>query len=234
MLRNRRRPSQFFLQFPVEAFQQPFAGIHKTSGEIQLSQGRLLAPNEEQHFFPRLDYAACGGGGIVVIYKTAVGAVEFIPCKPDIPGSAGWTILKHNSDDYRINAMICKCALKVRTYECDSYGHVNNANYLNYLEYARYELLRDTGFDYSAMIKAGYGVYVARIEIDYKRPAVADDELLVKSWPIKKGAVSGVIVQEIWRGDELIVAAKVTWAFVDSKGMPTKVPPRWDVPGLRP
>jgi len=130
--------------------------------------------------------------------------------------------------------MICKCTLQVRTYECDSYGHVNNANYLNYLEFARYEFLRDVGFDYLAMIKAGYGVYVARIEIDYKKPAVTDDDLLIKSWPIKKGAVSGVLTQQIWRGEDLLVEAKVTWAFVDSKGMPTKIPPEWNVPGLKP
>ena len=130
--------------------------------------------------------------------------------------------------------MICKCNVKVRTYECDSYGHVNNANYLNYLEFARYELLKDVGFDYPAMANAGYGIFVARIEIDYKRPAITDDELLIKSWPVKKGAVSGVIAQQIWRGDDLLIEAKVTWAFVDSKGMPTKIPPEWDMPGLKP
>jgi acyl-CoA thioester hydrolase len=111
---------------------------------------------------------------------------------------------------------------------------VNNANYLNYLEYARYELLRDVGFDYPAMIKAGYGIYVAKIEINYKKPAVADDELLIESRPIKKGAVSGTIAQEIKRGDDLLVEAKVTWAFVDSNGQPTKVPSEFDVPGLKP
>jgi acyl-CoA thioester hydrolase len=130
--------------------------------------------------------------------------------------------------------MISKCSLQVRTYECDSYGHVNNANYLNYLEFARYEFLKDVGFDYPALIRAGYGVYVARIEIDYKRPATVDDPLEIHSWPLKKGAVSGIIGQEIWRGEELLVSAKVTWALVDSRGVPTKVPPPWDLPGLRP
>jgi acyl-CoA thioester hydrolase len=111
---------------------------------------------------------------------------------------------------------------------------VNNANYLNYLEYARYELLRDVGFDYKVMVKAGYGIYVARIEIDYKKPAFADDELLIESRPIKKGAVSGIIAQEIKRGDDLLVEAKVTWAFVDSRGHPTKIPAELDRPGLKP
>jgi len=130
--------------------------------------------------------------------------------------------------------MNTECSLKVRTYECDSYNHVNNANYLNYLEFARYEFLKDIGFDYIKAVNAGYGIYIARIEIDYKRPAFTDDELVIKSHPIKKGAVSGILSQEIWRGEDLIIAAKVTWAFVDSKGLPAKIPDEWDLPGLRP
>ena len=130
--------------------------------------------------------------------------------------------------------MICECTLTVRTYECDSYGHVNNANYLNYLEYGRYEFLRDIGFDYPAAIRAGYGVYVARVEIDYRKSAVVDDMLRIRSWPVRKGAVSGIIAQEITRGEDIVVQAKVTWAFVNSRGLPSKIPPEWDLPGLRP
>jgi len=130
--------------------------------------------------------------------------------------------------------MIFECSLVVRTYECDSYGHVNNANYLNYLEYARYELLKDIGFDYLKAVNAGYGVYIARIEIDYKKPALTDDRLTIKSRPVKKGAVSGTISQQICRGDEILAEAKVTWAFVDAKGTPVKIPAEWDLPGLKP
>ena len=130
--------------------------------------------------------------------------------------------------------MVSECSLTVRTYECDSYGHVNNATYLNYLEYARYQLLKDVGFDYPAAIRAGYGVYVARVCIEYKRPALAEDGLLIRSWPVRKGAVSGVIAQRILRGDDLVAEAEVTWAFVDSRGVPVKIPPEWDLPGLRP
>jgi len=130
--------------------------------------------------------------------------------------------------------MTTECSLQVRTYECDSYNHVNNANYLNYLEYARYEYLKDIGFDYIKAVQAGYGIYIARIEIDYKKPAFTDDVLVIKSTPIKKGAVSGIISQEIRRGEDLLIQAKVTWAFVDSKGAPVKIPAEWDLPGLKP
>jgi len=130
--------------------------------------------------------------------------------------------------------MNTECTLKVRTYECDSYSHVNNANYLNYLEYARYEYLKDIGFDYEEAIRSGFGTYIAKIEIEYKKPAVTDDVLVIKSKPIKKGAVSGTISQQIWRGEELIIDAKVTWVFVDSKGAPVKIPPQFNLPGLQP
>jgi acyl-CoA thioester hydrolase len=130
--------------------------------------------------------------------------------------------------------MVSECTLTVRTYECDSNGHVNNANYLNYLEYARWEYLRAISFDYNTAIKAGYGIYVARIEIDYKKSALPDDVLVIRSWALKKGSVSGVLGQEIKRGDDLIAEAKVTWAFVDSQGRPTRIPKEWDVPGLKP
>ena len=131
--------------------------------------------------------------------------------------------------------MISECSLTVRTYECDSYGHVNNANYLNYLEYARYQFLKDAGFNYENAVEKGYGIFIARIEIEYKKPAITDDILTIKSWSVKKGAVSGTLAQKIYRKEEILASAKVTWAFVDVKtGSPVKIPKEWDLPGLYP
>ncbi|GAB1482275.1 hypothetical protein MASR2M78_10900 [Treponema sp.] len=127
-----------------------------------------------------------------------------------------------------------ECSLRVRSYECDAYGHVNNAIYLHYLEYGRYEYLKHIGFDYEGAVAAGFGLYVARVEIDYKRPAFPDEELRIISWPIKKGAVSGTMAQEILRNDDLIIQARVTWAFVNTEGVPTRLPKEWDRPGFVP
>ncbi|MDR0409809.1 MAG: acyl-CoA thioesterase [Spirochaetaceae bacterium] len=124
--------------------------------------------------------------------------------------------------------MVSEREIKVRPYECDSYGHVNNANYLNYLEYARFEFMRDAGFDYQGLRAAGYGMYVARIEIDYRLPAMVDDELLIRSWPVKRGVVSGVMAQKITRGGDTIAEANVTWAFVGKNGVPVRPPPEFD------
>jgi acyl-CoA thioester hydrolase len=131
-------------------------------------------------------------------------------------------------------SMAHSAELTVRSYECDAYGHVNNANYLNYLEYARHEYLKAIGFDYALCMAEGYGLYVTRVEIDFKRPAVLDDRLTIESRAVKRGAASGTMEQRIRLGDDLVAQALVTWAFVDSKGRPTRIPDAFNVPGLAP
>ena len=126
------------------------------------------------------------------------------------------------------------CEICVRSYECDGYGHVNNAVYLNYLEYARGEFLRSIGFDYPQAIASGYGLYVARVELDYKTPAFPGDRLSIVSRPIKKRAVSGILEQRVLRGETLVAEARVTWAFVNEAGQPTRIPAEWDLGGLNP
>lgn len=113
-------------------------------------------------------------------------------------------------------------------------GHVNNANYLHYLEYARHEYLKTAGFDYAGAVRSGFGLYVTRIAIDYKRSARLDDVLSVETRPVKRGAVSGTMDQTISRGNEVVAQARVSWAFVDATGRPCRIPPELDVPGLAP
>lgn len=124
--------------------------------------------------------------------------------------------------------------LTVRSYECDMNNHVNNANYLNYLEFARHEYLKAIGFDLDAALSQKYGFFVTRIEIDYKAPAFLDDELIIESEAIKKGAVSGAMLQTIKKQETIVVLAKVFWAFVDSGGKPCRIPPSLEVEGLKP
>ena len=58
--------------------------------------------------------------------------------------------------------------ITVRSYECDSYNHVNNAVYLNYLEHARMDFLHAANFDYKGIVAAGFYLYVTHIDIHYK------------------------------------------------------------------
>lgn len=123
----------------------------------------------------------------------------------------------------------------VRTYECDSYGHVNNAVYLNYLEYARMEFLHAVGFDYNAVVAEGYSLYVTHIDIYYKMSAFLDDELSIEVYPTKQKHVTGTFHQRVTKADGTLVAeADVSWASVDKTGRPSKLPEKYIVPGMLP
>jgi len=65
--------------------------------------------------------------------------------------------------------------LKVRDYECDMQGIVNNAVYQNYLETARHEFLLSRGVDFADLTKIGIIVIVTRAELDYKKPLRSGD-----------------------------------------------------------
>jgi conserved hypothetical protein TIGR00051 len=126
------------------------------------------------------------------------------------------------------------CTLTVRTYECDSYGHVNNAVYLQYLEYARMEFLKDSGFDYTAFRKAGFGLVVARVCITYKMPALFGDELTIVTTPLRFRGAFGVFRQEVFRKDALLATAEVSWFCVNSEGKPTPLPLEFSLKTLEP
>jgi thioesterase III len=125
--------------------------------------------------------------------------------------------------------------LSVRSYELDSYNHVNNAVYLQYLEYARMEYLRAIGFDYVALYDAGFFLYVTHIDIHYKGSARLFDELSIEVEPIKLGKLSGTFRQTIKnQKGEICADAEVSWGCVDTTGRPSKIPEKFLVPGLEP
>lgn len=60
--------------------------------------------------------------------------------------------------------------LKVRDYECDVQGHVNNANYQHYFEVTRHEFLEQQGLNFYKLHEDGIDAVVARVDIRYKSP----------------------------------------------------------------
>ncbi|MBR6082774.1 MAG: acyl-CoA thioesterase [Salinivirgaceae bacterium] len=69
--------------------------------------------------------------------------------------------------------------MKVRDYECDMEGIVNNANYQHYFEHARHEMCIERGISFAELVEKNIYVVVARVDIRYKRPLRSRDEFVV-------------------------------------------------------
>ena len=130
--------------------------------------------------------------------------------------------------------MIHVAELKTRSYECDSYGHINNATYLNYLEYARIQLLEDLPVPYRELRRRGVGFVVTRICIDYRLQVGSGEILRIETRSIQKQKVRTVFQQNIYRDDQLVAEAQVTWACIDEQGKLIRIPPELDIPELEP
>ena len=104
--------------------------------------------------------------------------------------------------------------------DTDGGGIVYYANYLKFLERARTEWLRSLGFVQSQLaLDPGIVFAVRSVQVDYRRPARLDDELFVSCTLEDHGAASLMFGQQVLRGDELLVSARVRIACLDAAAM---------------
>jgi len=101
---------------------------------------------------------------------------------------------------------------KVRDYECDLQGIVNNATYQNYLEHARHEFLMSQGIDFAKFHDEGKDLVVIKAELEYKASLKPGDLFYVTINVEKEGRLKFVFVQNIYRksDDKLVVKARVS------------------------
>lgn len=92
--------------------------------------------------------------------------------------------------------------LKVRDYECDLQGIVNNANYQHYTEHTRHEFLRSEGISFADLHNRGIDAVVARLQMAFKTPLRSGDEF-VSRLALRKEGIKFVFIQDIFRLPDL-------------------------------
>ncbi len=65
--------------------------------------------------------------------------------------------------------------MKVRDYECDLQGVVNNANYQHYMEHCRHEWFESLGDNFGDMHNRGYDAFVREVKITYRKSLHSGD-----------------------------------------------------------
>jgi acyl-CoA thioester hydrolase len=97
--------------------------------------------------------------------------------------------------------------LKVRDYECDLQGVVNNSNYQRYMEHTRHEYLESLGENFSAMHGKGVDAFVSRVDIRFKTSLRSGDCFLSCLNLLKEGPKL-VFDQAIYREPDKALAAR--------------------------
>ncbi len=114
----------------------------------------------------------------------------------------------------------------VRSYELDSFGHVNNAVFLNYLEYARTEYLLQRGLSFDDFEKWQKYPLVIKVDIEYKSPAKVHDELKISGYISEWKKSSFILKYRIdnLSKERLCATANVVFVFTNPQGRPVAIP----------
>ena len=78
--------------------------------------------------------------------------------------------------------------MKVRDYECDAQGIVNNANYLHYAEFTRHEFMESLGISFKECHEQGIDPVVSRADLRYKASLTGGEWFFSSLTVERKGA----------------------------------------------
>lgn len=96
-------------------------------------------------------------------------------------------------------------AFKVRDYECDMQGIVNNAVYLNYLEHTRHEFLDSIGLNFKRLTQRG--IYLVAIESQqkYRKSLEPGDDFTVSCRMIIESKLRIKFIQAIYHAEKGLI-----------------------------
>ena len=118
--------------------------------------------------------------------------------------------------------------LPVRVYyqDTDAGGVVYHSTYLDFMERARYEWLREAGFDIHSLVQIHKVIFMIRsLSIEYFKPALLDDLLHVSAQAIEFGRSRITISQQISRDTVTLASATVQAVCVGAESLkPASVP----------
>ena len=123
--------------------------------------------------------------------------------------------------------------LMARVYYADTdfSGVVYHARYLEFFERGRSDYLRLAGVHHTELHQGKHGErivwVVRRMEIDFRAPARMDDILTIDT---RTDDISGArifMAQQLKRGQDVLVEAKVEAAIIGESGRPKRFPKEW-------
>lgn len=106
-----------------------------------------------------------------------------------------------------MNEYVHETTMKVRDYECDLQGIVNNANYQHYLEHARHEFLLSRHISFAELHEKGIDAVVSGITMRFKCPLKSGDEFVVKTGYVHDG-FKYIFRQDIYRLSDMKLSVK--------------------------
>lgn len=116
---------------------------------------------------------------------------------------------------------------RVRFYECDAYGHVNNSNYVRFMQEAAFDASAAAGYDDDTYHRLNLIWLIRETEVEYLQPLVYGDTAEITTWVEDFRRVRSRRVYEVRRkGEDTLLARGTTdWVLLDRETLrPVSIP----------
>jgi len=111
--------------------------------------------------------------------------------------------------------------------DIDELGHASNIAYVKWMQAAALAHSAEQGWPAEAYQALGAGWVVRSHHIEYRQPAYAGDEIVIRTWVAGMQKVTSLRRYEIIRpqDDTVLVEAATDWAFIHyATGVPKRIP----------
>ena len=109
--------------------------------------------------------------------------------------------------------------------DIDELDHVSNLVYLRWVLDAATAHSAARGWGHPEYRALGGVFIVRRHELDYLVPVLRGEQVIAETWVSSWKGASCVRATEIKRGDQLVLRAATTWAFISlASGRPVRIP----------
>lgn len=99
----------------------------------------------------------------------------------------------------------------------DTFGHMNNAQYLSLFEEARWELLNQGGYGIEKIIETGLGPTILELNVRYMKELKLRDQARIETQLLSYRRKIGKLQQKIFRNEEICCVSEFTIALFDLK-----------------
>ncbi len=115
---------------------------------------------------------------------------------------------------------------RVRYAETDAMRIVHHSSYIVWYEEGRSEFMRKIGLPYSKIEENGYFFSVVEVKAQYKRPAVYDEEVVVRTRLVEVRTRKVIFYYEVYRASDwtLLSRGKSIHVSVDENNKVTTIP----------
>ena len=143
---------------------------------------------------------------------------------------------------------------RIRSYECDAHGHLNNANYLRLMQETAFDASAAAGYDLARYQALGRLWLIRESSLEFFKPLYDNDRVEISTWigDFRRASSRRLYEFRLAANQELAARAYSDWVFLDAaslrpasipahliedfypEGLPTDFPPRQPFPAFPP